>query len=52
MKKLIVGSFAFVVALMLCTSAFAKTLDIYDFEGTDGLVDRGESEPIEITEMF
>ncbi|MBO7611652.1 MAG: hypothetical protein J6T23_05520, partial [Elusimicrobia bacterium] len=46
MKKLIVGSFAFVVALLLCTSVFAKTLDIYTFEGPDGLVDRGESEPI------
>ena len=30
------------MALMLCTSAFAKTLDIYTFEGNEGLVDRSE----------
>ena len=40
MKKLIALSFAFAIASMLCTSVFANTLDIYSYEGNEGLVER------------
>ena len=44
MKKLVVGSFAFVLALMLTTSVYAATLDITAYEGDNGLV--GRSTPV------
>ena len=44
MKKLVVESFAFVLALMLTTSVYAATLDITAYEGDNGLV--GRSTPV------
>ncbi len=41
MKKLVVGSLAFVFALVLSTSAFARTLEITEYCGENGLINRG-----------
>ena len=46
MKKLIVGSFAFVLTLMLCTNVFARNLNITEFNGEEGLLDRAESDSV------
>ncbi len=41
MKKLVAGSLAFVFALVLSTSAFARTLEITEYCGENGLINRG-----------
>lgn len=46
MKKLLVGSFAFVFALVLSTSAFARTLEITEYCGENGLINRG-NDPVQ-----
>ncbi len=43
MKKLVVGSLAFVFALVLSTSTFARTLEITEYCGENGLINRGNN---------
>ena len=42
MKKLVVGSFAFVLTLMLAINVFATTYDVTEYEGGNGLVGRND----------
>ena len=51
MKKLVVGSLAFVFALVLSTSVFARTLEITEYCGEKGLIARGNN-PVQVGDVL
>ncbi|MBO7431973.1 MAG: right-handed parallel beta-helix repeat-containing protein [Elusimicrobia bacterium] len=51
MKKLVVGGFVFVLTLMLFTNVFARNLEITEYCGENGLIDRG-NDPVQTGDVL